>query len=91
MMAAILQNYEAVLMKHANVLWRQELKKLGINFKQVNFVHDEFQTEVYGTREIAETVGRYQCIAITTVGERFGIRCPLEGEYTVGKNWLETH
>jgi DNA polymerase-1 len=91
MMAAVLQNYEAVIMKHANVLWRQELKKLGIRFKQVNFVHDEFQTEVYGTKDTAELAGRTQADAIRRVGEQFGIRCPLAGEYSVGKNWLETH
>lgn len=91
MMATVLQNYEAVLMKHANVLWRQELKANGIKFRQVNFVHDEFQTEVYGDRGTAEAVGRLQAEAIRRTGERFSIRCPLAGEYTVGKNWLETH
>jgi DNA polymerase-1 len=91
MMAAVLQNYEAVIMKHANILWRQELKANGIKFKQVNFVHDEFQTEVYGDRTTAELVGRLQSEAIRRTGENFGIRCPLAGEYSVGRNWLETH
>lgn len=91
MMATVLQNYEAVLMKHANILWRKELNDKGIKFKQVNFVHDEFQTEVYGTRATAESVGLIQSDAIRSVGERFGIKCPLGGEYSVGRNWLETH
>jgi DNA polymerase-1 len=91
MMAAVLQNYEAVIMKHSNILWRQELKKLGIRFKQVNLVHDEFQTEVYGDRSLAERVGHIQADSIRKTGERFGIRCPLAGEFKVGKDWLETH
>jgi DNA polymerase-1 len=91
MMATVLQNYEAVLMKHANILWRQELRANGIRFKQVNFVHDEFQTEVYGPKEAAELAGRLQADAIRRVGEQFGIRCPLAGEYKVGKDWLSTH
>jgi DNA polymerase-1 len=91
MMATVLQNYEAVLMKHANILWRKELNARGIRYKQVNFVHDEFQTEVYESRAVAEDVGRIQSDAIRIVGERFGIKCPLGGEYKVGRDWLETH
>jgi DNA polymerase I-like protein with 3'-5' exonuclease and polymerase domains len=91
MMAAVLQNYEAVIMKHANVMWRKQLKDEGIIFKQVNFVHDEFQTEVYGSKETAEYVGKIQSECIRKCGELFDIRCPLAGEYSVGKNWLETH
>ena len=32
-------------------------KAEGIPFKQVNFVHDEWQTECYGTKEQAERLG----------------------------------
>ena len=45
MLAGYLQNGEAVVMKHANVLWQKELKGLGIKYNQVDFVHDEWQTE----------------------------------------------
>jgi len=91
MMGMYLQNAEAVIMKHANVLWRQWLDEEGIKYKQVNFVHDEFVTEVYGDRSIADRVGLLQSKAITAVGERFGLRCPLAGEYKLGSNWLEVH
>lgn len=91
MMATVLQNYEAVIMKHANILWRKELNDRVIRYKQVNFVHDEFQTEVYGSRDVAEQVGGIQADAIRIVGERFNIKCPLGGEYKVGRDWLETH
>lgn len=91
MLAWMLQNYEAVMMKQANVWWQDELKKDSIDFKQVNFVHDEWQTEVRGDVRIAEHVGQVQARAIRRVGEHFGIRCPMAGNYEVGKNWLETH
>lgn len=91
MMAGYLQNGEATVMKHANIKWKHELKKLQIPFKQVNFVHDEFQTEVYGDEAMAKEVARIQAKAITDVGVEFGLRCPLAGETKLGHNWLETH
>ncbi len=91
MLACMLQNAEVVMMKHANIMWRRELRGMGIGFKQVNFVHDEWQTEVRGDRAIAALIGQVQARSIRDVGERFGLKCPMAGNYTVGKNWLETH
>ena len=91
MLAWMLQNYEAVMMKQANVWWQDELKKSGVEFRQVNFVHDEWQTEVKGGRELAEYVGQVQAKSIQRVGDYFGLKCPMAGNYTIGKNWLETH
>jgi DNA polymerase-1 len=91
MMGAVLQNMESVLMKYANKIWRDELDRLGIRYKQVNWVHDEWVTEVSGDRDTAEIVGRVQSMAIKRVGEMFKLRCPMAGEYKVGKNWLEVH
>lgn len=90
-MAAYLQTGEAVIMKHANILWRKELDGQQINYHQVNFIHDEWQTEVVGTQETAILVGDVQARAIQRCGESFGLRCPMAGNYSVGKNWLETH
>jgi len=91
MIGMYLQNAEATLMKHANIKWRSDLDKLGIRYKQVNMVHDEFVTEVYGNKETATLVGQVQADAIKWVGEQFNFNCPLAGEYKVGKNWLEVH
>lgn len=91
MIGMYLQNAESVVMKHANVLWKEQLNERGIKFKQVNWVHDEWVTEVYGSREDAELVGRIQAAAITTTGERLGCYCPLSGEFKVGRNWLDVH
>lgn len=91
MMGMYLQNMESVLMKHANIAWRKELDALGIRYHQVNWVHDEWVTEVYGDESIARTVGQIQAASIRRVGETFNLRCPMAGEYKTGKNWLEVH
>lgn len=77
-------------MKHAVPVWERELKGLGIGYKLVDFVHDEWQTESYEEEE-AKEIGRVQSDAITKVGEELGFTLPLEGEYKVGRNWYETH
>jgi DNA polymerase-1 len=84
-----LQNGEACIMKHANVLWRRELVRDGIWFRQVNFVHDEWQTEVYP--DSAKQVGETQSDSIKRTGELFNLRCPMGGSYKIGRNWYETH
>ena len=39
----------------------------------------------------AEAVGIILRQCIRDAGEHFGSFCPLEGEYKIGRNWLETH
>lgn len=91
MMGMLLQNAEATLMKRANRMWMEELDQLKIRYKQVNFVHDEWVTEVYGDKDTAILVGKIQSDCIRKVGEMYGLRCPLAGESKIGKNWLEVH
>lgn len=91
MLAGYLQNGEAVIMKHANILWRTKAKAEGIPFKQVNMVHDEWQVEVYGTMEQAERLGEIQRWSLEETGRGLGVFCPLAGNTKVGKTWLETH
>lgn len=90
MLAGILQNGEACVMKYANVMWRKEAKASGIWFKQVNFVHDEWQVEVK-SKEDAEELGRIQREAIKQVGIDLAVKCPLAGTTDIGFNWAETH
>jgi DNA polymerase-1 len=91
MIGMYLQNMESVLMKWANKIWRDKLERLGVTFRQVNWVHDEWVTEVSGPRCLAGAIGRMQSDSIREVGELFGLRCPMGGEYKTGKNWLEVH
>lgn len=96
-LAGYLQNGETVVMKHAMRRWYPRLKDMGVPFKIVNFVHDEWQTEVpdYDTGLI---VANEQADAIRWAGEMLNLRCPMAGSIlsghggiAIGKNWLETH
>lgn len=90
-LAGILQNGEAVVMKHARIMWTKELNASQINFKPVGFIHDEWQTEVIGTREEADYVAEVQKDSIRKVGLELGFKCPLAGSGDIGLNWAETH
>jgi DNA polymerase-1 len=98
MLAGYLQNGEVIVMKRATMLWMKELNKLGIDYRLVNFVHDEWQTETNESFETAKMIAEVQAKAITQAGLDLEVRCPLagsfldgKGEYTIGKNWYETH
>lgn len=98
MLAGYLQNGEAIVMKKANLIWRKNLRLEGINFKQVNFVHDEWQTEIIGTHDDAVKAAKIQADSIREAGQLLNLRCPLEGsilnshkQLAIGRNWAETH
>jgi DNA polymerase-1 len=90
-LAGILQSAESILMKHTLLRWTSEARKQGFNFKLVGFIHDEYQTEVIGTKEEAEELGKLQADCMLEVGQELGFRIPTPGSYDVGKNWLDTH
>jgi DNA polymerase-1 len=90
MLAGYLQNGEAVIMKTANLIWRENLRKEGIAFWQVNFVHDEWQNELNSLTD-ATLAGKIMVSAIEEAGLRLKLKCPLTGNAKVGINWLETH
>ena len=90
MLAGYLQNGEAVIMKQANLLWQAQARKEGLLFKQVNFVHDEWQTEVYDLTT-ADRIGILKVQSIIDAGELLQLKCPLAGNAIIGRNWLDTH
>ena len=89
-LAGLLQNGEAVVMKHAQQLWRSKLKEMGVPFWQLAFVHDEWQTETT-TKEYAEIIGKVQRESLTEVGKYLTPKVPLAGESRSGKDWFECH
>lgn len=80
-------------MKKATVILWQDLEAAGYQYGrdviQMAHVHDEYQ--LAARPEIAEEVGKIGIQAITKAGEYFHFRCPLAGEYKVGKNWADCH
>lgn len=90
-LAGLLQNGEAVVMKHAALEWNRKAKEQGIKFKLVTWPHDEWQTEVYGNKEQAELLGSIQRQAIVDTGVKLSILCPLAGSTEIGRDWASTH
>lgn len=86
-LSAYLQCGEAVVMKQAIVLVDERAKHL--DWAQMACVHDELQSRVLN--EQAHELGKLQVQAIVDSGVIFGLRCPLNGEYKVGKTWADTH
>lgn len=84
MLGGYLQNGETVVMRHALDLWERRLTKERVPFWLVNFVHDEFQTEVPRDLELAKYVSTVQADSIRLVGEQFGLNCPMAGS-SLGK------
>jgi DNA polymerase-1 len=91
MLAGYLQNGESVIMKHANLLWREWADAEKMEYLQVNFVHDEWQTQSIGSLDQAERLGELQRNSLVEVGKRLGTYCPMAGATNIGQTWLDTH
>ncbi len=89
----LLQSAGAVVMKEAIILLHGALTKIGWavgrEYAFVANVHDEFQAEV--TPKHTKMYGELAVNSIKKAGIALKMRCPLDGEYKVGKNWAETH
>lgn len=89
----LLQSAGAVQMKMALVILDRDLKAMGlvpgVHYEFVANVHDEWQIEV--DEDKGDIVGKAAVEAIRKAGEVFSFRCPLAGEYKIGRNWAETH
>jgi len=89
----LLQSDGTILVKHAMPIWHRratrEIGPHGRRWAQMLWVHDEHQFE--STREVAEPLGGIVCDAITEAGLSLGVRCRMDGQLSVGKNWAETH
>jgi DNA polymerase I len=92
--ATLCQSAGAVVMKKALVILDEKLQRdvyltPGVDYEFMLNVHDEYQIEC--KPELAEVIGQTAVWAIKAAGEHFKFRCPLDGEYKIGKNWKETH
>lgn len=88
----LLQSAGAVVMKKGLILLDKALSEQykGLYEFTAN-IHDEWQIEVKGDKVLAEEIGKRAVRAIQAAGEYFKFRCQLDGEYSIGKNWAETH
>jgi DNA polymerase I-like protein with 3'-5' exonuclease and polymerase domains len=86
---SLLQGAGAIVMKKALEIFYRRCRANKWEVKLVANVHDEFQFETRPA--IAEIVGEAAKQSIIDAGEYFKLRCPLDGEYKIGKSWKETH
>jgi DNA polymerase I-like protein with 3'-5' exonuclease and polymerase domains len=86
---SLLQGAGAIVMKQSLVLLDKKLRSYKIKYGFCANVHDEWQIET--TPEHAELVGKAAVEAIQEAGDMLGLRCPVTGEFSVGKTWKETH
>ncbi len=89
----LLQSAGAIIMKKGLVILDADLHAAGfvhgVHYEFVGNIHDEWQISC--NSDIAETVGTLATEAIRKAGEALNFRCPLKGNYDIGKNWAETH
>ena len=86
---SLLQGAGAIVMKQALVFLEKEIRCNKYRAKFVANVHDEWQIECHP--DDAEAVGKLAVQAIRDAGVYYNLRCPLDGEYKIGKSWRETH
>jgi DNA polymerase I len=86
---SLLQGAGAIVMKKALCILNDTIQKNKWDAKFVANVHDEFQIECKA--DIADLVGQAGKQAIIDAGIAYNLRCPLDGEYKIGRNWRETH
>jgi DNA polymerase I-like protein with 3'-5' exonuclease and polymerase domains len=90
----LLQGAGAQVMKKALVILDGALQSQfnlipGRDYEFVANVHDEWQIE--SDPAYSDVIGRAGVEAIRLAGIAFNLRCPLSGEYKIGKNWADTH
>jgi len=89
----LLQSAGAVVMKQAVIGLHRKLTEIGWavgrEYSLVANVHDEFQAEVLPKH--ADLYGNLAVTSIRSAGKILHLRCPLDGEYKVGRTWAETH
>jgi len=86
---SLLQGAGAIVMKKALVIFDGKIRANKWDIKLVANVHDEIQFEC--RPEIAEEAGKAAVQSIRDAGVAYNLKCPLDGEYKVGRNWRETH
>lgn len=88
-MPAYLQSFEACIMNASLVKLFEEIPK-EVDLKLRTVVHDELVASV--RTEFAEEVGRKFALDIVPkVGQNYGSKCKLVGDYHVGNTWAEIH
>lgn len=82
---ALLQANGSIISKRAMVIASDEIKRLGIDAKQLLWMHDEVAYETFP--EDADVVGKILTDSMRLAGEYYNLNIPIAGEYKIGKDW----
>ena len=82
----LLQSSGAVLMKKALIVFNGNAPH---PYELHGNIHDEVQFSCL--EEHAEELGQLFCDSLAKAGKLLRFRCPLDGEYSIGKTWKDTH
>lgn len=85
----LLQGGGAVVMKQAVVSLMDNIAWGRYDAMLVAQVHDEFQLDVH--QDSGVLVGELAVASIRDTERVLKLRCPMDGEYKIGKTWAETH
>jgi DNA polymerase-1 len=83
------QSAGAIVMKLAAILLDREIKKNKWDALKVGDIHDEWQFDCHP--DCSELVGRAGQRAIAMAGEKLKLGVPLDGTFSVGHTWADTH
>lgn len=82
----LLQSAGAVVMKQALIEFSEMAEQ---PYELHGNIHDEVQFSCDEAH--ADDLGRCFVNALVKAGKTLGFKCPLDGEYSIGSNWSETH
>ncbi len=85
----LLQGGATVVMKVSMCYLHDWVEKYQLDVLKVIDMHDEAQADVLP--EHAELYAQLAVKSIIRAGEYFDLRCPLDAEAKIGRNWAETH
>lgn len=87
---SLLQSAGSIVVKAATVYADKAIANKNIKARQVGHFHDEVQYECLNSLE-AELAAESFIAGLKWAQQKFGVRCKLDGEYKMGKNWSECH
>ena len=89
-LAGLLQNGEAVVMKHWVNRVNSRVKAEGVDARMLGMIHDETQYEL-PDQTTADYFVQIQHEAMKWVEQDLGFICPLDIESKTGENWAQCH
>lgn len=85
----LLQSAGAIISKQWLICLRRDLQAAGIEYKQINYSHDEVELEV--DKNLVDLVKTIAVKSANQAGEILGFRCPVDAEAKDGTNWYDVH